>query len=68
MFMSACLDFKAESVVPNRRKIRHVDVIFGSKCSHVWMGGEKGDVWGQARGRAGLKNGAVYPEHGICTG
>jgi hypothetical protein len=50
MFMSACLDFQAESVVPNRRKIRHVDVIFGSKCSHVWMGGEKGDVWGKATG------------------
>jgi hypothetical protein len=31
--------------VPDRRRFGHVDVVSGSKCSHMWMGqGEKGTV------------------------
>ncbi len=30
-------------IVPNIRRIRHVDVGIVSKCSHVCMGGGKGD-------------------------
>jgi hypothetical protein len=36
--------------VPNRRRTEHVHVVVVSKCSHVWMGGGKVDVWGQERG------------------
>jgi hypothetical protein len=37
------------------------------KCSHVWIGGEKGDVWGQARD-CGAEKWGVDPEHGTSTG
>ncbi len=33
---------------PDRRRFEHVDVVFRSKCSHVWMGREEGYGGGQA--------------------
>jgi hypothetical protein len=38
-----------QQTCPNRRRIGHVDVVVVSKCSHVWMGGEKEDIWSPAK-------------------
>jgi hypothetical protein len=54
--------------VPNRRRIRHVDVVVVSKYSCMWIGGGKRGYLGPGKELSGLKKGAVDPEHGTSMG
>jgi hypothetical protein len=50
---------------PDRRRFGHVDVVFSSKCLHVWMGKGRRLRWGPGRE---AQNGAVDFEHGKSKG
>jgi hypothetical protein len=50
---------------PDRRRFEHVDVVFSSRCLHVWTGREEEYSGGQARK---LKMGQLTLSMGTATG